>query len=131
MTKIEQRLSLLERKICSAKEVFSLNVALTGTVKGCYKFGINTTTGDLYFKNSIGEWQLIPQGSGSGSGSVLPIYADMNAAIVGGLTNNQQYRIPYNNGNFLVGVVITVPANALLNENGTPMLNEDGTYILI
>lgn len=61
----------------------------------------------------------------------LPEYVDMAAAIAGGLTNGQKYRLPFNNGNYLVAVVVqsTISANALLNEDGTPLLNEDGTIL--
>ncbi len=81
---------------------------------------ISTITGLADILNS-----MVPEGQ-------LPVYENMAAAIAGGLADGKKYRVPYNNGNYLVAIVVlgSIPANALLNEDGTPLLNEDGTILL-
>lgn len=109
----------------------SLNIPLD-TVKMAVK-----DSGAIAYKaQSLYSWNgnkwILSSGSGGGSDDTLPPqYADMNAAIAGGLTNGKKYRLPITNGNYIVAVVYqTIPFNAVLNENGQPMLNENGTIIL-
>lgn len=41
------------------------------------------------------------------------------------------FAFPFTNNDIAVlGGAPAVPANALLNEDGTPLLNEDGSYML-
>ena len=67
-----------------------------------------------------------------------PTFATNADAIAGNLRNGDFYKIPYNNGNYLLGIVVSgtnpitpppVPNNSMLTENGTPLLNENGTVI--
>ena len=61
-----------------------------------------------------------------------PQYADMNSAIAAGLTNGKKYRLPYNNGSYLLAVVVTaplIPPYTILSETGAPILNENGSII--
>lgn len=54
---LKNTITKLNRQICAAKEIFISQTVLTGVVPNCYKLGINTSTGILYFKNLSGNWQ--------------------------------------------------------------------------
>lgn len=69
-----------------------------------------------------------------------PIFSNNTDAIAGGLRNGDFYKLPYNNGNYLLGIVVSstnpvtppAPSNSYaLTENGTILLNENGTPIII
>ncbi len=61
----EQLNDLVKKLNCSAEILYS-DSGLSGPVVGCYKFGIDNSTGDIYFKNDAGEWELIIVGGGGG-----------------------------------------------------------------
>jgi hypothetical protein len=63
----------------------------------------------------------------------VPVYENNATAIANGLVTGDIYRLPYNNGIHGIAIVIDniIPAGALLNEDGTPILNEDGSYLII
>lgn len=68
----EEKLYLLSRQVCAAKEVFTLAAPLTGPVKGCFKVGINTTNGTYYYKDVSGNWAAA-SGGGTTYTGLLPI----------------------------------------------------------
>lgn len=68
-----QRICALEarvRRISRAlgfKQIKYSDGALTGAVDCCYIFGIDFTTGNLYYKDSTGNWALATSGGGGGA----------------------------------------------------------------
>lgn len=62
--KFAKQLQKLTKKVNSLKEVLVSSVALSGVVQGCYILGLNQTTGDLYYRDSNDEWQLLSSGGG-------------------------------------------------------------------
>lgn len=68
---LSQKLTKLAKKVGQQNsEILVSTSALTGEVIGCYKFGINKTTGDLYYKALDGTWQLATSGGSGGGGLV-------------------------------------------------------------
>lgn len=65
---LEDKVKKLSRNICCLKTVLSSSSALTGSA-GTYLIGIDNTTGNLYYSNSLGNWTLVPGGSGGGVSS--------------------------------------------------------------
>lgn len=62
---LQDQVNALSKKIrCSAKILYS-DGALSGPA-GCYVFGIDKNTGDIYFKNDAGDWEIIIVGGGGG-----------------------------------------------------------------
>ena len=55
---LQAQIDALKRSIKSSAEILRSTVALTGAAPACcIKFGINTTTGILYYVNAAGNWQ--------------------------------------------------------------------------
>ena len=61
--------------------------------------------------------------------SGLPEYETNAQAVAANLKNGDFYYVPYNNGNYLLAVVV-IMANRLLTESGIPILTNNGTPIL-
>lgn len=62
---LQDQVNALSKKIrCMAKILYN-DGALSGPA-GCYVFGIDKNTGDIYFKNDAGNWEIIIVGGGGG-----------------------------------------------------------------
>lgn len=62
---------LIKSKIINNKEILSQDGELTGHVSCCYKFGIDASNGDLFYKDLSGNWQPVPNSGGGGGGDSL------------------------------------------------------------
>lgn len=69
-----QRIAALEAKVkkisksLGYKQIKYSASALTGVADCCYIFGINFNTGDIFYRDELGNWQPVP-GNGGGGGS--------------------------------------------------------------
>lgn len=64
----------------------------------------------------------------------LPEYENNAAALAAGLEINKFYRVPYNDGKYLLAVVGAAPtptASSILTESGQPIQTESGQTIII
>ena len=61
----------------------------------------------------------------------ITTFANNAAAVTAGLQNGDFYYLPYNNGSYLLAIVVgAILSNALLASNGTPILTENNSPIL-
>lgn len=63
---LQEQLNELVKKLNCSAEILYSDSGLSGPVVGCYKFGIDNSTGDIYYKNDSNEWELIIVGGGGG-----------------------------------------------------------------
>jgi len=71
---LQTQISELRRKLRCSAEILHSDGPLSGAVSECFTFGIDNTTGDLYYKNDVGDWEL----------TLLSAFT----AVDNGLTNN-------------------------------------------
>lgn len=64
LQEVIQRLYALDKKV-RQKQILYSATALTGTVGCCHILGVDYTTGDLYYKDSSGNWALEASGGGA------------------------------------------------------------------
>ncbi len=82
LEEISKRLYRLEKDV-RKKQILYGSTALTGDANCCHVFGIDNTTGNLYYKDDGGEWALASGGGGGGGSqgiqSVLNVDNGLNA----------------------------------------------------
>lgn len=108
----------------SCPEILEVTSDLTGnSVKSCYKFGINTEDGTIYYKNSDGEWAKVPGGEESGGGSTpsLQDVTDIGATTTNSITSTQGFvAMSDSSVSKSVGILNTTDGFGItLNEGGT------------
>ena len=56
---LQKQIDTLFKKIKCSTQILYSEAPLSGTVPDCYVFGIDTSTGKLYYKNIAGNWAFI------------------------------------------------------------------------
>lgn len=67
INQLKKRLNSLLRQVRCGEVLYS-DEALSGTVPCNYKLGVDSTTGDIYYKDETNIWQLAASGGGGGTG---------------------------------------------------------------
>lgn len=72
-------------KASKEKQILYSETSLSGEVPCCYTFGIDNSTGDIYYKNDAGNWELVPATAGVGTvtnfsaGDLSPLFTTSEA----------------------------------------------------
>lgn len=69
MNDLQSQINELRRSLRCSAEILWSDTALSGAVPDCFVFGIDNSTGDLYYKDENGDWQPATTGGGGGGGS--------------------------------------------------------------
>lgn len=75
---LQSQINALGKKYRNSAEVLWSNVDLTGQVCKCHVLGINYLTGDLFYKNSDGNWELFLAGTTGGGGGSFDATVDFS-----------------------------------------------------
>lgn len=96
----------LKQFLLNTSEVTISLIPLTGFVDRCTKFGVDIVGGNLYYVDEGNMWKLYDP---LGIAGALVEYENNAAAIAAGLGEGSRYRLPYNNGAYVIAYVVLPP----------------------
>lgn len=66
LANLQSQLNAVSKKVRTSQQILYNDGALVGPACGCFVFGIDYSTGNLYYKDENGQWVLIVGGGGGG-----------------------------------------------------------------